>query len=43
MKTEKEQAEKAKELQKLRSDLLKRIIQNEEQRRNSQPCDKQRD
>jgi len=43
MKTEKEQAEKTKELQKLRSDLLKRIIQNEKQRRNPPPYDKPRD
>ena len=43
MKTEKEQAEKTKELQKLRSDLLKRIIQNEQQRRNSQTNNRQRD
>jgi len=41
MKTEKEQAEKTKELQKLRSDLLKRIIQNEQQRRNPQANSKQ--
>ena len=40
MKTEKEQAEKTKELQKLRSDLLKRIIQNEQQRRNPQANNK---
>jgi len=43
MKTEKEQAEKTKELQKLRSDLLKRIIQNEQQRRNPQANVRPRD
>jgi len=42
MKTEKEQVDKTKELQKLRNDLLQRIIQNEKQRRNPQACDKQK-
>lgn len=37
MKTEKEKSTKEKELEKLRSDLLKRIVQNEAQRRNTQP------
>ena len=39
MKAEKEQAEKNKELQKLRNDLLKRIIQNEKQRRSPENKD----
>ena len=42
MKTEKERTERTKELQKLRSDLLKRIIQNEKERRNSLPTDKEK-
>jgi len=43
MKTEKEQAEKTKELQKLRNDLLKRIIQNEKQRRDPHSNNRPRD